>query len=126
MNINITNKNQTNINYTKICNSFKVFKISLVQRLMNMIISLFKIEPLQVGFYNSSKMKEYINKVYLNYDTIIFHTIRASQYLPKNFEEFMDSERKYIKRKQEKPYSTDLIYFCRALSNILLYGARSK
>ena len=45
--------------------------------------------------------------------------------MPKSFDEILDSERTYLKRKYEKPFSTDFIYFWRGLLNILFRGARS-
>ena len=72
-------------NQLTFCKNIKVFKISLIKRLIYTIISLLKNEPLQIGFYRSEEMKNYINKIHLNYRTIIFHTLRTCQYLPKNF-----------------------------------------
>ena len=46
--------------------------------------------------------------------------------LPKSFDEFMESERTYLKRKAEKPFATDFIYFFKAFNNIVFRGARSK
>ena len=81
----LSNKIQKQIKQPKICNTIKVFKIGFVKRFIYTIISLLKIEPLQVGFYNSKEMKKYIDEVHLNYNTIVCHTIRSSQYLPENF-----------------------------------------
>ena len=46
--------------------------------------------------------------------------------LPKSFDEFVESERKYLQRKKEKQYSTDFIYFWKAFVNIVFKGARSR
>ena len=46
--------------------------------------------------------------------------------LPKNFDEFQESEKKYILLKMEAPLLTDIKYFFRALINILFKGARSQ
>lgn len=46
--------------------------------------------------------------------------------MPKTFEEIVDSERRYIERKLQKPFSTDWIYFWRSWWNILVKRARSK
>ena len=75
----------TNLKYPKICNSIKSFKIGLLNRCFNTLLSLLRGEPLQIGFYYSKKLKEYINSINSNYDTIIFHTLRSCQYLPENF-----------------------------------------
>jgi hypothetical protein len=46
---------------------------------------MFLLKPMQLGFYFSSEMKKYINENSKNYDSIIFHTIRAAQYLPEDY-----------------------------------------
>ena len=81
----LTNKNQILNKHSKICNDIKIFKISLIERFLFTIFSLLKIEPLQIGFYKSNSMRKHINDIKDKYNTIIFHTIRASQYLPENF-----------------------------------------
>jgi lipopolysaccharide/colanic/teichoic acid biosynthesis glycosyltransferase len=45
--------------------------------------------------------------------------------LPKSFDEFMESERTYLKRKSENKYGTDYVYFFKACNNILFKGVRS-
>ena len=45
--------------------------------------------------------------------------------LPKNFDEILISEEKYIARKLKSPFSTDISYLCKALFNIIIRGARS-
>ena len=81
----LSKQEQKASNQLTFCKNIKVFKISLIKRLIYTIISLLKNEPLQIGFYRSEEMKNYINKIHLNYHTIIFHTLRTCQYLPKNF-----------------------------------------
>jgi len=46
--------------------------------------------------------------------------------MPKNFNEFLESERKYLLKKKEKPFLTDFIYFWKAFNNIVFHGARSQ
>ena len=46
--------------------------------------------------------------------------------MPRCFEEIMESERTYLKRKSVKPFATDFIYFFKAFNNIVFRGARSK
>jgi len=81
----LSGSNKLTSNKFKFCNKIRVFKINIFQRLFGTLISFFKLEPLQVGFYNSEKMKKYINKNCSDYHTIIFHTLRSCQYQPKNF-----------------------------------------
>ncbi|MBN1561497.1 sugar transferase [candidate division KSB1 bacterium] len=45
--------------------------------------------------------------------------------LPKNFTEIVESERNYLLAKKRAPFRTDVIYFARALKNIVLKKARS-
>ena len=46
--------------------------------------------------------------------------------LPKSFDEIINSEKSYLSKKENSPLLTDLIYFTKAISNILFSGARSK
>ena len=46
--------------------------------------------------------------------------------MPKNFDEIIESERRYLQRKYKKQYSTDFIYFWKAFVNIVFKGARSR
>ena len=46
--------------------------------------------------------------------------------LPKSFEEILDSERRYLEKKQKSMFITDFKYFSKAIVNILFKGARSK
>ena len=81
--ISTKQKKTSNLNF---CNNVKIFKTNnIIIRLMYSFISVLKGEPLQIGFYYSHEIKNYINKVENNYDTIIFHQLRASQYLSNNF-----------------------------------------
>ena len=42
-------------------------------------------KPLQIGYFFSGEMKKKIEDIQFNYDCIIFHLIRASEYLPKQY-----------------------------------------
>ena len=46
--------------------------------------------------------------------------------LPNSFEEIVESEMRYLKQKEKAPFLTDLRYFFKSVSNILILGARSK
>ena len=46
--------------------------------------------------------------------------------LPNSFEEIIESEIRYLKQKEKSPFLTDLRYFFKSVSNILILGARSK
>jgi len=45
--------------------------------------------------------------------------------MPKSFDEIVDSERRYLLSKKEKPFTTDWKYFWKAFFNIVFRGARS-
>jgi len=45
--------------------------------------------------------------------------------MPKSFEEIVESERRYIMKKMEKPFKTDWVYFWKSVWNIVIKGARS-
>ena len=45
--------------------------------------------------------------------------------VPNSFDGILESERTYLKRKSEKPFLTDFIYFWKAFKNIVFKGARS-
>ena len=46
--------------------------------------------------------------------------------MPNSFDDILESERTYLKRKTEKPFSTDFVYFFKAFYNIVFKGARSQ
>ena len=45
---------------------------------------------------------------------------------PHSFDGIVESERKFLKRQHENPLTTDLVYFFKAIINIVLKGARSQ
>lgn len=47
-------------------------------------------------------------------------------YMPNNFEEILENEKKYILQKLKSPITTDIKYFYLAFVNIVFKGARSK
>ena len=63
----------------------KIFKTNFFYRIFNSILFLFKAKPMQVGFYYSKLLKDYIINKIDGYDAIILHGIRSAEYLPKNF-----------------------------------------
>jgi glycosyltransferase involved in cell wall biosynthesis len=64
-------------------NNIKIFKINIFIRILYSFFFLLKMKPMQIGFYYSKKMKEYINNIGSNYNSIVFHGIRSAQYCPK-------------------------------------------
>ncbi|MFP4547800.1 MAG: sugar transferase [Fidelibacterota bacterium] len=45
--------------------------------------------------------------------------------MPKDWDEIIESERRYFQNKKQKPYSTDIIYFFKIVKNILIHKRRS-
>lgn len=80
----LSEKKHTNFK-NKLKNRIKIFRINKISRTLAVIKFIFLLKPMQLGFYFSNEMKKYINENAKNYDSIIFHTIRAAQYLPKNY-----------------------------------------
>lgn len=81
----ISNKDHNIKSLNYFCNNIKIFKINILIRIVNSFLFLLKKKPMQIGFYYSKKMKNYINDISSNYETIIFHGIRSAQYCPHLF-----------------------------------------
>ena len=64
---------------------FMFIRTNIIKRIFYTLFFLLKGKPLQVGFFFSQEMKKKIYSIYENYDCIIFHLIRASEFLPKNY-----------------------------------------
>ena len=62
-----------------------IYKNNFINQITNVIKSLLKKEPMQIGLYKIPEMKKKINSLSKNYDVIIFHLIRTNYYFPKNF-----------------------------------------
>ncbi len=61
------------------------FKRNLFLSLINSFLQLFKINPLQLGFFYSEKAHKFIENQYNNYDVMIFHLLRSTKHMPTNF-----------------------------------------
>ncbi len=57
---------------------------SLISKVFYIFLSLLKLQPLQLGYFYSPKINEYVKDNYKNYDLIFFQSFRAAQYIPKN------------------------------------------
>jgi hypothetical protein len=67
-------------------NNLKIFSFpNFALRLLNIFISFIKMQPIQLGIFFSSEMKEFIKNNHSKYDVIICHLIRSAQYLPTDF-----------------------------------------
>ncbi len=74
--------NKTKINFI---NKQFLYKNNFLNKTFNIIKSFLKKEPLQIGLYKIPKMRRRVESLCENYDIIIFHLIRSTYYLPKNF-----------------------------------------
>lgn len=63
----------------------KIFKTNFFYRIFNSMLFLLKAKPMQVGFYYSKLLKNYILNKIDECDAIILHGIRSAEYLPENF-----------------------------------------
>ena len=61
------------------------FKNNLLNKSKQVLNSFFKNEPLQIGLFKVHEMKNKIEEISKNYDVIIFHLIRTTYYVPKNY-----------------------------------------
>ena len=65
--------------------SYESFKeINFFIKIFYIFFSLIKIKPLQLGYFFSPKIKEYVKNNYQNYDIIFFQSFRTAQYMPEN------------------------------------------
>ena len=58
---------------------------NFISKAFYIIRSLLKFQPLQLGYFYSPKIEEYIKNNYQNYDLIFFQSFRTAQYMPKKF-----------------------------------------
>ena len=92
---NLSKKNKIDLIYTssnsnlkekiKFINKVIFVKTNIVKSIFFTMYFLLKGKPLQVGYFFSQKMKEEIKKIHKNYDSIIFHLIRVSEFLPRDY-----------------------------------------
>jgi len=61
------------------------FKTNFFFKLLNVLITLISFKPVQIGYFFSKDMKIFISKKMNEYDTVICHLIRSSQYIDKSF-----------------------------------------
>ena len=63
-----------------------LFNINLLDKIKGIFNSLIFLKPLQLGYFYSSDVNNFVKKNHGKYETIIFHMIRSAQYLPIDFE----------------------------------------
>ena len=64
--------------------SYEGFKeISLISKIIYIFFSFIKLRPIQLGYFFSPKIKEYVQNNFQDYDLIFFQSFRTAQYMPK-------------------------------------------
>ena len=94
-----------------------------------MLLNLLKLELKLVGVRPLSKHKFYTYPDELQQKrTQVKPGLIPPYYadLPETPEEFFETERRYLKAYQEKPFRTDFRYFLRSMRNIIFRGVRSR
>ena len=91
----LSKKNKVDLIYTepnenlqkkiKFINKTIFIKTRIIETYFNIFYFFLMGKPLQVGYFFSSAMKIKVNEIKENYDTIIFHLIRSSEFMPKNY-----------------------------------------
>ena len=66
-------------------NKLIVYKTNFFFKILNVIISIFKLQPMQNGYFFSKDIYNFVSENKQEYDVIIFHLIRSAQYLPNDF-----------------------------------------
>tara|TARA_Y100000590_G_scaffold420227_1_gene522723 strand:+ start:3919 stop:5070 length:1152 start_codon:yes stop_codon:yes gene_type:complete len=61
------------------------FKRNFLEIIKRTFVCLITLKPLQLGYFYSESVNNYIKKNHSKYQTIIFHLIRSAQYLPDEF-----------------------------------------
>ena len=84
-------------------------------------LSLIGVRPISESYF--SKYPEKLKKIRLKIKPGLIPPYYAD--LPKNFDEILTSEEKYILKKIANPLITDISYFIKASINIIFKGARS-
>ncbi len=59
--------------------------INIILKIFYILKSFFQFKPLQLGYFYSPKIKEFVNNNINNFDLVIFQSFRSAQYLPENF-----------------------------------------
>ena len=63
--------------------SYEGFKeISLISKIFYIFFSFIKLQPIQLGYFFSPKIKEYVQNNFQDYDLIFFQSFRTVQYMP--------------------------------------------
>lgn len=108
-------------NWGRILRKYWIDELPMVINFLKCDVKLFGVRPLSPHYYNlyREKLKQKREK----YKPGLMPPFYAD--LPKDLNEKMDSEERYLNAYDKNPFKTDLKYFIRALYNIVIKGARS-
>ncbi len=112
-----TKKHESRFNYEGFSGKNFFFKFFYI------LLSLIKLKPLQLGYFYSPEINEYVKKNHNKYDYIFYQSFRSAQYLPrvsknKNILDMGDLYSKNYKQSYKKSFflnPTKIIYFIESL-----------
>lgn len=108
-------------NWGKFFRKYWIDELPMIINFLKGELSIFGVRPLSISYYN--KYPEYLQKQRIRYKPGLIPPYYSD--LPKNFNEIIYSEKKYLDLKDISPIKTDIKYFLKALLNIFFKGARS-
>ena len=106
----------------KIFRKYWIDELPMIINFLKGEITLVGVRPLSVSYF--SRYPNDLQKLRIQIKPGLIPPYYAD--MPKNFEEILLSERKYINQKLKYPITTDIAYFFKVFFNIFFKGARSK
>jgi len=106
----------------KILRKYWIDELPMIINLLKGDVKLFGVRPLSQQYFNLYSQE--LQKLRIKFKPGLVPPYYAD--LPKNFEEIMASELKYLTQYQKNPYLTDLKYLTISLYNIIVKFKRSK
>lgn len=103
---------------------FRKFWIDELPQIVNYLkgdLNIIGVRALSKHYF--SLYPEYVQKLRIKCKNGLIPPYYAD--MPKNFDEIIESEERYLYKKLKNPILTDIIYFFRAMNNIVLKKARS-
>ena len=105
----------------RVLRKFWIDEIPMIVNFFKGDLKLFGVRPISEGFFN--KYPEELQKKRIQFKPGLVPPYYSD--LPKNWNEIIESEKKYLNLYEKNPISTDIKYFFKALYNIILKGNRS-
>ena len=103
------------------CRKFWIDELPMIINFLKGDLNLVGVRPLSIGYYNRYPKELKDLRIKVKPGLIPPYYVD----LPENFNEILESERKYILLKLKNPILTDIKYFYRAFINIFFKGVRS-